>query len=155
MTRILSSIFYISSMRKTSQKFNSDAVIQNIWELRGETEHTDEIPYWETINKYLGRLDPKELQDVIFRLVFRLARSRAFAGARIRNKYWQAIIDGTQIHSSRKKLDEKNLYRIHNKGTEQEYAEYYYYVLEAKIALHPDIIVSVMTEFVESTLGNS
>ncbi len=30
MTRILSSIFYISSMRKTSPKFNSDIVIQNI-----------------------------------------------------------------------------------------------------------------------------
>ncbi len=30
MTRILSSIFYISSMRKTSQKFNSDTVIQNV-----------------------------------------------------------------------------------------------------------------------------
>ncbi len=31
MTRILSFIFYISSMRKTSQKFNSDIVIENIW----------------------------------------------------------------------------------------------------------------------------
>lgn len=153
MTRILSSIFYISSMRKTSQKFNSETVIQNIWELCGEKAIPDEVPYWETINKYLERLDPGELQDVVCRLVYRLVRSRAFADARIRNKYWQVIVDGTQIHSSRRKLDEKSLYRVHNKGSDKEYTEYYYYILEAKIVLHPDIIVSIMTEFVENTDG--
>ena len=59
-------------------------------------------------------------------------------------------MDGTQIHSSRRKLDAKSLYRVHNKGTGREYTEYYYYILEAKIVLHPDIIVSIMTEFVEN-----
>lgn len=153
MTRILSSIFYISSMRSTSQKFNSETVIQNIWELCGVEAALDEIPYWETINKYLERLDPQDLQDVVCQLVHRLVRSRAFAGARIRDKYWQVIVDGTQIHSSREKLDGKSLYRVHNKGTDREYTEYYYYILEAKIVLHPDIIVSIMTEFVENTNG--
>ncbi len=153
MTRILSSIFYISSMRKTSQKFNSDTVVQNIWELCGEDMPVDEIPYWETINKYLARLEPQELQDVIHGLARGLLRSRAFEEARIREKYWQVIIDGTQIYSSRKELDEKSLYRIHNKGTETEYTEYYYYILEAKLVLHPDIIVSIMTEFVENADG--
>ena len=114
MTRILSSIFYISSMRSTSQKFNSETVIQNIRELCGEETPLDEIPYWETINKYLERLDPQDLQDVVCQLVHRLVRSRAFAGARIRDKYWQVIVDGTQIHSSREKLDGKSLYRVHN-----------------------------------------
>lgn len=153
LTRILSSIFYISSMRKTSQKFNSETIIQNIWELCGETTSVDEIPYWETINKYLEKLEPEELQDIVCQLVYRLVRSRAFADARIRDKYWQIIVDGTQIYSSRRKLDEKSLYRVHNKGTDKEYTEYYYYILEAKIVLHPDIIVSIMTEFVENTDG--
>ena len=103
MTRILSSIFYISSMRSTSQKFNSETVIQNIWELCGEETPLDEILYWETINKYLERLDPQDLQDVVCQLVHRLVRSCAFAGARIRDRYWQVIVDGTQIHSSREK----------------------------------------------------
>ncbi len=153
MTRILSSIFYISSMRKTSQKFNSEKGVQNIWELCGEEAFSDEVPFWETINKYLERLDPGELQNVVCQLVYRLVRIRAFADARIRNKYWQVIVDGTQIHSSCKKLDVKSLYRVHNKGTDREYTEYYYYILEAKIVLHPDIIVSIMTEFVENTDG--
>lgn len=153
MTRILSSIFYISSMRKTSQKFNTDTVIQNIWGLCSEKMTADELPYWETINKYLEKLDPQELQDVISRLVYRLLRSRAFENARIRDRYWQVIVDGTQIYSSRHELDEKSLFRVHNRDTDREYTEYYYYVLEAKIVLHPDIIVSIMTEFVENTDG--
>jgi len=153
MTRILSSIFYISSMRKTSQKFNSDIVIQNIWELCGDDKPVDELPYWETVNKYLEKLEPQELQDIIHKLIRRLLRSRAFEEAGIRKKYWQVVIDGTQLYSSRKELDEKSLYRIHNKGTETEYTEYYYYVLEAKLVLHPDVLVSIMTEFVENTDG--
>ena len=35
-TRILSAIFYISSMRKTSEEFNSPIVIENIGCLCGE-----------------------------------------------------------------------------------------------------------------------
>ena len=64
------------------------------------TASVDEIPYWETVNKYLEKLEPEELQDIVCQLVYRLVRSRAFANARIRNKYWQVIVDGTQIHSS-------------------------------------------------------
>ncbi len=132
---------------------NSDIVIKNIWHLCGEDMAVEEIPYWETINKYLERLDPQELQDVIHELVRKLLRSRAFEDARIRGKYWQIIIDGTQVYSSRRELDEKSLYRVHNRGTDKEYTEYYYYVLEAKAVLHPDVIVSIMTEFVENTDG--
>ena len=65
-------------------------------------------------------------------------------------KYWQVIVDGTQPESSRRELDPKSLYRIHRKDTPEEYREYYYYVLEAKLVLRKDILVSIMTEFVEN-----
>lgn len=152
MTRILSSIFYISSMRKTSQEFNSDTVIENIGYLCGKPE-LSELPYWETINDYLKRLDPGQLQGVVCGLVRRLIRSRVFEDSRIRGRYWQVIVDGTQLESSRRKLDPKSLYRIHRKGTPEEYREYYYYVLEAKLVLREDILVSIMTEFVENEGG--
>ena len=154
MTRILSSLFYISSMRKTSEEFNSDTVIENVWWLCGEKPTADELPYWETVNRYLKRLDPGDLQNVINSLCRRLLRSRAFESMRIRGKYWQIIIDGTQLYSSRQELDGKSLYRIHNKGTEREYRENYYYVLEAKLVLHPGILVSIMTEFVDNEDGD-
>lgn len=142
MTRILSSIFYISSMRKTSEEFNSEAVIENIGYLCEEPE-LKELPYWETINDYLKRLEPALLQETVCALVRRLLRMRSFEGNRVRGKYWQIIIDGTQ-------LDKRSLFRVHKRGTPEEYTEYYYYVLEAKIVLQPDIVVSIMTEFVEN-----
>lgn len=43
MTRILSSIFYISSIRKTSEEFNSERVIGNIRYLCNEKE-LSELP---------------------------------------------------------------------------------------------------------------
>ena len=148
MTRILSSIFYISSMRKTSEEFNSETAIKNIGILCGE--ELSELPYWETINDYLKRFSDNELQKVICELVRHLLRSRAFEDARIRGKYWQIILDGTQLQRSRKELDKRSLYSVHKKGTEEEYREYYYYVLEAKLVLHEKIQVSIMTEFVEN-----
>ncbi len=151
MTRILSSIFYISSMRKTSEELNSDIMIENIWSVCKEKPTVDELPYWETINRYLAKLNPDDLQKVVMRLCYRLLRSRAFEDMRIRGKYWQIIIDGTQLYSTSKELDGKSLYRIHGKGTAEERRENYYYVLEAKLLLRPNIIVSICTEFVENT----
>lgn len=148
MTKILSSIFYISSMRKTSEEFNSEAAIENIGHLSGQD--LEELPYWETINNYLKGVRTEELQDTVCSLVKGLIRSRAFEKARIKGRYWQVIVDGTQLYSSREKPDGKCLHRVHNRGTEKEYTEYYYYVLEAKIVLHPEICVSIMTEFAEN-----
>lgn len=149
MTRIVSSIFYISSMRKTSEEFNNRQVIENIGILCRE-EELEELPYWETVNNYLARLDPEELQEIIYKLVRRLLRMRVFEQSRIRGKYWQIILDGTQLYSSREELPGYYLYRVHNRGTDKEYREYYYYVLEAKLILGEKIVVSIMTEFVEN-----
>ncbi len=108
------------------------------------------MPYWETINNYLVRVDPDELQKVLHELVRRLVRSKAFNEARVRGKYWQVIVDGTQLASSNKGLDGECLFRIHNRGKDTEYRESYYYVLEAKVVLHANVHVSIMTEFVEN-----
>lgn len=148
MTRILASVFYISSMRKASEEFNDENMIGNIGYICGR--ELEELPYWETINVYLKKVPDEDLQQIICKLVKGLLRSRAFERARIRGRYWQVIVDGTQLASSRKQLDGGYLYRVHQRGTAEEYVEYYYYVLEAKLYLHPDIYVSIMTEFVEN-----
>ena len=150
MTRILSSICYISSMRKASEEFHSETMIQNIWDICEEENTEGELPYWETINRYLKKLDPDALQEIVCQLCRRLLRSRAFEGMRIQGKYWQILVDGTQLYCTREELDEKSLYRVHKKGTEEEYRENYYYVLEAKLVLSPEIVVSIFSEFVEN-----
>lgn len=152
MTKILSSIFYISSMRKTSETFNCEHAVQNIGTLCGEDGLSD-APYWETINNYLKELEPERLQEVVGQLVRRLLRMRSFDDARIRGRYWQVILDGTQLLSSRNELPGHCLYRVHNRGKENEYKEYYYYVLEAKLVLGENVVISIMTEFVENMEG--
>lgn len=112
MTRILSSLFYTSSMRKISEEFNSEIMIKNVWTLCKEKAVVDELPYWETINRYLEKLEPEYLQDVINCLCRRLLHSRVFDDMRIRGKYWQIIIDETQLCSSRGELDGKRFTRV-------------------------------------------
>ena len=148
MTRILSAIFYINTMRKTSAEFNCETAIANIGHICGE--QLEEIPYWETINDYLKRVEPQELQNIVCELVRRLLRSRAFEQSRIRDKYWHILIDGTQTFSSQEELDGNYIFRVHKKNQDGEYIEYCYYVLEAKLVLRDNIVVSIMTEFVEN-----
>ena len=148
MTRILSAIFYISSMRKASEELNTKTAIKNIGELCHQ--ELEELPYWETINNYLKRIDPEEPQGIVCKMAYGLIRSRAFEEGRIRNRYWQILIDGTQIISGQRELDGKYIFKVHNKGKENEYTEYSYYVLEAKIVLRNNIVVSIMSEFVEN-----
>ena len=119
----------------------------------GKTPAVEELPYWETVNRYLKGLDSGQLQRIVCQLCRRLLRSRSFEGNRIHGKYWQFLIDVTQIHSSRGELDGKCLYRVRKRGTKEEYRENYYYVLEAKLVPHPKVVVSIMTEFVENPDG--
>ena len=148
MTRILSAIFYISSMRKSSQELNFRMTIENIGQLC--KEELEELPYWETINQYLERVEPEELQHVVNKLVYHLIRSRKFEGSRIRNKYWQVILDATKLVGSKKELDGNYIFFVHDKGKETQYTEYGYYVLEVKLVLSEDIVVSIMSEFIEN-----
>ena len=125
-------------------------MVKNIWMLCNEEPTVDKLPYWETINRYLERLEPDNLQEVIHCLCRRLLQSQAFETMRMRGKYWQVLIDGTQLYSTRRELDGKSLHRTHHRGTEKEYQENYYYVLEAKLVLHPKILISIQTEFVDN-----
>ena len=117
-TRILSAIFYISSMRKTSEEFNCEIVIENIGRFCGED--LEELPYWETINNYLERVNPEELQNTVCALLKRLIRSRAFEDARIRGRYWHILIDGSGIVSSREELDGNYIFKVHHRGKPEE-----------------------------------
>lgn len=134
-------------MRKSSEELNCEKAISNISYLCGE--ELEELPYWETINNYLKIFEPAELQETVQKLAERLIKSRIFEDMRIRGKYWQVIVDGTQLESSHKKLDGKYLVRRHpGKDGKEGWTEYYYYVLEAKLVLHENIIISFATEFV-------
>ncbi len=131
-TRILASIFHINSMRSMTNDFNHQIVIDNISKILDD-DGLFELPHYDTINNFLCRLDPNELQNIIKVLVVKLIRMRSFETSRVFNKYWQILIDGTSTYTCDEKYSEHCLTKTYNKGTQEEYTIYYHYVLEAKL----------------------
>ncbi len=152
-------MFHIGSMRKITSSFNSNNVINNIVVLL-DAQELNELPHFDTINNYLKTLDSIELEKVITGIVNRLIRMQSFYGSRIRDKYWQIIVDGTETHNFGR-LEEAHcphcLKREHNKDKEgkEEWTEYYHSALEAKLVLCGSIVISVATEFIENESPNA
>ena len=150
---LLGTMFYkgiggIRSMQSMTYEFNQEKVVGNLYRFMGK-EGKEYLPHAVTINEYLERLDPDELQKVQQKQVYGLVRSKAFYDARFRKK-WLVIVDGTQTYSGRRKLNDGCLERHYNKGTEEETVSYHCDVLEAKIVLGESLVVSIGSEFIEN-----
>ena len=150
---LLGTVFYkdiagIESMQSMTYEFNREKVVKNIYRFMGRKEKTY-LPHAVTINEYLERLEPEELQKVQQKQVYGLLRSKAFYDARFMKK-WLVIVDGTQTYSGSRKLNDGCLERHYNKGTEEETVNYHCDVLEAKIVLGESLVVSIASEFIEN-----
>ncbi|MDE6435730.1 MAG: transposase family protein [Lachnospiraceae bacterium] len=135
---MLGTVFYkgiagITSMQSMTYEFNEERVVKNLYRFMGEKEK-EYLPHAVTVNEYLERLNPDELQKVQQKQVYGLIRSKAFYDARFQKK-WLVIVDGTQTYSGSRKLNENCLERHYNKGTQEETVNYHCDVLEAKIVL--------------------
>jgi hypothetical protein len=156
--RILAVVFQYGSMRKITSGFNIDNGINNIAVMLGEQD-LQELPHGDTINNYLKSFKESELERVITKLVSRLIRMQSFYNSRIRGKYWQILIDGTELHNFGR-LEEAHcpncLRREHkNKEGKVEWTEYYHSVLEAKLVIAGKIVISVATEFIDNEAVNA
>ena len=85
-------------MRKITGDFNNESYIENIEKILN-IDDLQELPHWGTINDYLEKVNGFELEAIIQKLVYRLIRIKSFDDRRIKNKYWQIIVDGTIIHN--------------------------------------------------------
>lgn len=150
---MLGTVFYkgiagIKSMQGMTYEFNDEMVVKNLFQFMGEKEK-EYLPHAVTLNEYLERLDPDGLEKVQQKQVYGLIRSKAFYDARFQGK-WLVIVDGTQTYSGSRKLNEGCLERHFNKGTDEETVNYHCDVLEAKIVLGEDLVVSIGSEFIEN-----
>ena len=150
---MLGTLFYkgiagIGSMRSMTDEFNQAEVVWNLYGFFGEPGK-DYLPHGVTLNEYLERLEPSELQRVQQKQVYGMIRRKSFDGARFRKK-WLVIVDGTQTYSGSRRLNEGCLERRCKKGTEDETVNYHCDVLEAKIVLGERLIVSIASEFIEN-----
>lgn len=150
---LLGTMFYkgiagIESMQSMTYEFNRESVVQNLYQFMGRKEKAY-LPHAVTVNEYLERLSPDELQKVQQKQVYGLIRSKNFYDARFQKK-WLVIVDGTQTYSGSRKLNDGCLERHYNKGTEEETVNYHCDVLEAKIVFGESLIVSIASEFIEN-----
>ena len=138
----------IISMQDMTDKFNKPQVVESMAAYMG-VELDEYLPHHVTENDYLERLNPNELQDTIQDIVYDLIRRKSFDEAKFMGK-WIVIIDGTQLYSGDRKINDKCLERHYNKGTEQETVNYHVDVLEAKIYFGSELVCSICSEFIEN-----
>ncbi len=151
---ILKNVCSIESMQEMNEAFNEDTCVQNIYRVLGLDEK-DYLPHYVTINECLSRLDNKELEKVRKKMVYGIIRKRSFEYGKFLGEKWLVIVDATQLFSFKERHCEHCLTKTINKGTPEEKTIYYHQVLEAKLVLGDDMIISLATEFIENPKANA
>lgn len=146
---ILKNICSIESMQEMNESFNEDTCVKNIYRVLGLKEK-DYLPHYVTINECLSRLDNKELEKVRKKMIYGIIRKRSFEYGKFLGEKWLVIVDATQLFSFKGRHCEHCLTKTLNRGTPEEKTIYYHQVLEAKLVLGDDMIVSLATEFIEN-----
>lgn len=146
---ILKNVCSIASMQEMNDAFNEDECIKNIYKILG-LEERDYLPHYVTVNECLSKLDTNELEKIRKGMINSLIRKKSFDEAKFLGKYWLIIVDATQLFCFKERHCEHCLTKTINKGTEEEKTIYYHQVLEAKIVLGDDLIISIGTEFIEN-----
>jgi len=147
---ILKNICSIESMQGMTHAFNEDKCIKNIYKVLGLKEK-DYLPHYVTINECLSKLETEELEKIRKKMIYNLIRKKSFDDGKLMGKHWLVIIDATQMFFFKERHCKHCLKRTINKGKEDEHTFYYHQVLEAKIVLGDDFIISMATEFIENT----
>ena len=150
---MLGTLFYkniggIVSMQDMNEKFNNEIIAKNISRFCGVREK-EFLPDSVTLNEYLERINSEEIQEIDQDIITSMIRRKSFQDAKFMGK-WLILIDGTQLYSGSRQINEKCLERHHNKGSEKEKINYYMGVLEAKIYFGNNLIASIGSEFIEN-----
>lgn len=151
---ILKNICSIESMQEMNEAFNEDTCVKNIYRVLGLDEK-DYLPHYVTINECLSRLDNQELEKVRKKMVYGIIRKRSFEYGKFLGEKWLVIVDATQLFCFKERHCEHCLTKTINRGTPEEKTVYYHQVLEAKLVLGDDMIISLATEFIENPRANA
>ena len=139
-------------MKEIVTKLDKKEFIFNINQIL-DTNITD-FPCDDTISNAINSIDIIELDKLRTKLTKKLIESKTLDKFRLFNGSFYVVIDGSGLFSTRVDLGKNCIYKVHNKGTENEYTEYQYYVLEAKLICN-DYVFSFATEFVENEYMNN
>ena len=146
---IMKNICSVESMRGMDENFNEDECILNLSRITGGARH-ENMPDHGTLNYYLERLSPKAFREVRTKMIGALLRSRIFEDSRIAGMHWRVILDGTQNASFKERHCENCLKSVTVNDDGTKTVRYFHRVLEAKLVLAENIIISLDSEFIEN-----
>lgn len=147
---LMKNVTSIESMNQMTTKFNTDECIDNVARVLG-CKGLKELPHHDTINNFLKKLKPEELEKIRSYMIRELFKKRCLERYRLSDKYWKIAVDATGIVSFKDRHCENCLKREYkNKETgEIEKTVYFHYVLEAKLIVG-NMVLSIDTEFIEN-----
>lgn len=146
---ILKNICGQHSMREMEENFNKETCIDTLRIMSGN-KRLEEMPHYDTLNYYLERLSPECLSELRKKMVTSLIRGKQFNRNRLQGKYWRIILDGTGLFYFKERHCENCLCTTRKNDDGKAVKLYYHKVLEAKIVLSGNIIISLGTEFIEN-----
>ena len=151
---MLGTIYYkgiagISGMQEMTRAFNHETVVENLYQFMNGGAH-EYLPHGVTINEFLERLDPKELEHIQKDIVYQMIRRKSFEQAKVMGK-WLVLIDGTELDEGFRQRNENYLTRTYHRGEENEFTKYHRSVLEAKIYFGNNLVCSLATETIENS----
>ena len=137
------------TMREMEENFNHENCIDMLRLMSGN-QKLEEMPHYDTLNYYLEKLSPKCLSGLRKKMVISLIRGKQFNRNRLFGKYWRVILDGTGLFYFKEKHCENCLCTTKKTDDGKTIRLYYHKVLEAKLVLSDDVIISIGTEFIEN-----
>lgn len=140
----------IESMNQMTNEFNTEESINNVAKALGY-DSLEELPHHDTINIFLKKLKPAELEKIRNYMIKELLKKRCLEQYRLLDKYWVIAIDATGLVSFPERHCEHCLKKEYkNKETGKvERTVYFHYVLEAKLIVG-NMVLSIGTEFIEN-----
>ena len=150
---MLGTVYYkgiagISSMQGMTREFNNETVTANLYSFMG-SKAKEYLPHGVTVNEFLERLAPMELEEIQSDIVYRMIRRKTFDDAKILGK-WLVLVDGSELDEGNIKKNDNYLSRCYNRGERNEFTKYHRSVLEAKIYLGNNLVCSMATETIEN-----
>lgn len=151
---LLGTVYYkgiagIASMQEMTREFNNETVVENLYSFMG-SKAKEYLPHGVTVNEFLERLEPSELEEIQSDIVYKMIRRKTFDDAKVLGK-WLVLVDGSELDEGKTKKNENYLSRCYNKGKDNEYIKYHRSILEAKIYFGNDLVCSIATEPIENS----
>jgi hypothetical protein len=145
---LLCFVLQISSRREANRELTGPVFLSHLQELFPELE---KLPHQDTLNRILSSIEVESIQDAHVAMIRRLIRNKKFNRWLIEGCYPIAI-DGTQKHVRRDQVSVEWLQRRFNVDKDNEFTQYYVYVLEASLVFPNGLTLPLMTEFLNYTL---